>query len=276
MLPRLKSALAALPDGCPSEIIVVDDGSSDATLEVARGEDVITVAHPGKKGYGIAVLTGLKKARYPVIALIEADGSYPPEEIPRLVGAMADVDMVVGARTGPGQHEPLGDRLRRFCYRRLVEYTTGETVPDADSRLRVFKRDVALRFKHLLFRGYSFTTSLTLGMLGSGYFVEFIPISVGRRIGKARDRRLRDLLGAGQITLRMMTVFNPVKVFLPIAIGFFLLSVLFFVLMFVLRNSVAALLSGLSFISSVHFLSMGFLADLLIRVTRKLDEYKRQ
>ena len=199
------------------EILVVDDGSKDRTAEEARATGVRVVQHRQNRGYGEALKTGIRHARFERIAIIDADGSYPPQEIPRLAALLDDAEMVVGARTGPNAAIPLIRRPAKKALTMLASYLTGVTIPDLNSGLRLFRRALAIEFFDLLPSKFSFTTTITLAALNSGYLVEYVEVDYYARTGKSKIRPIQDTFNFTMLILRMTLIFRPLKVYLPLA-----------------------------------------------------------
>jgi glycosyltransferase involved in cell wall biosynthesis len=206
--------------GRPYEIITVDDGSEDGTAAAAEEFDgpVKVLRHRSNRGYGAALKTGIRHARYNTICITDADGTYPNVMIPQLLAGLADggSDMVVGARTGGNVVLPLVRRPAKWVLGRLASYVVGENIPDMNSGLRAFRRDVAERMFDVLPDGFSFTTTITVAMLTNGYLVAYEPIDYHARIGRSKIRPIRDTLNFVQLILKMGLYFAPLKVFLPL------------------------------------------------------------
>jgi len=212
----LKASLDA--SGVPFEIIVVDDGSRDATLEVARGLDVRVVAHPTNRGYGAALKSGIRAASGEHILICDGDGTYPPESIPGLLSRIDGNDMVVAARIGPSVDIPLPRRLAKGVLRRLAIYLSESHIPDLNSGLRVFRREAAMDYFPILPSGFSFTTTITLAMLCNDQSVVYIPINYSKRTGRSKIRPVRDTLNFLILIMRTILYFNPLKIFLPVSL----------------------------------------------------------
>ncbi|MGC3990947.1 MAG: glycosyltransferase family 2 protein [Chthoniobacteraceae bacterium] len=196
------------------EIVVINDGSKDRTSEIARTLPVTLIEHPVNRGYGAALKTGLQHAKYDYILIADADGTYPLEDIPKLCADATTYDMVVGARTGDVVQIPLIRRPGKWIITRLAEYLSQQDIPDLNSGLRVFRKDVALRFLTLYPDGFSFTTTITLSMLTNHYRVKFVPINYHRRIGKSSIKP-SDFINFTILIIRICAYFKPLNVFVP-------------------------------------------------------------
>jgi glycosyltransferase involved in cell wall biosynthesis len=214
------------PAGLDYEILVVDDGSVDRTAEIAAESGVRVLSHGGNRGYGEALKTGIQHAAHEWIAIIDADGSYPAEQIPELTRHLARADMVVGARTREGAAIPLIRRPAKKFLTWLASYLTGTKIPDLNSGLRIFRRRLALEFLHLLPSGFSFTTTITMCALNNGYVVQYVPIDYLPRTGSSKIRPLQDTLNFLLLILRMTLLFHPLKIFLPLGLFFFLTALI--------------------------------------------------
>lgn len=198
------------------EITVVDDGSTDGTAERVQQQDgVRLLQHYSNRGYGAAIKTGIRQAHHDWIAIIDADGTYPPSAIPLLLAESDGYDMVVGARMG--EDIPLVRRPAKWFLARLAEYLAETRIPDLNSGLRVFRKDIALSYFNILPSRFSFTATITIAFLSDHYLVKFVPIAYHRREGKSKISPVQDTLSFVQLILRTVMYFNPLKVLLPVS-----------------------------------------------------------
>jgi glycosyltransferase involved in cell wall biosynthesis len=216
--------LAGVVGPVGGEIVVVDDGSTDGTAAVLD-ELERTTAVPGLRvvhnernlGYGAAIKTGVRRALADLIVIIDADGTYPCNRIPELVGAAHDADMVVGARPVGGEGQPFLRRIAKGILRAHCSWLVGQRIPDMNSGLRVFRKHIFDRYFKILPDGFSLTTTVTVAMMRGRYSVIFVPIGFADRVGRSKIRPVRDTLGFAQLILRTGMYFAPLRVLMPLA-----------------------------------------------------------
>jgi glycosyltransferase involved in cell wall biosynthesis len=219
-LEHLQSILKSVP--CQSEIIVVNDGSTDHTGKILQQYPTIQVIHHGiNRGYGAALKTGIRYAKYSIIAITDGDGTYPNERIPDLVKLANQADMVVGARIGANVRYSRIRKIPKWFLVRFAQWVTKYRIPDLNSGMRVFRKPVVERFLTILPDTFSFTTTITIAMLTNNYIVHYEPIDYYHRVGKSKIKPIRDTLGFIQLILRMGVYFAPMRIFFPVASLFF-------------------------------------------------------
>ena len=207
---------------CKYEILVVNDGSTDGTRDVLQSRtDIKLIEHNRNRGYGAALKTGIRYAKYPLIVITDADGTYPNERIPELVMLAMQADMVVGSRTGENVRYSNLRKIPKWFLVRFAEWITDCNIPDLNSGLRVFRKSVAERFLTILPDTFSFTTTITVAMLTNNYIVRYVPIDYHYRVGKSKIKPIRDTIRFMHLILRTGVYFAPLRVFMPVAFVFF-------------------------------------------------------
>lgn len=253
--------------GLTHEVLVIDDGSQDKTAEIAQQQKGVTVlSHRQNKGYGAALKTGIRHAKYDLICITDADGTYPNDRIPELVNRLNEegYDMIVGARVGENVHIPLLRRPAKWGLRKLANGVAGEPIPDLNSGLRVFKREVALRMFGILPEKFSFTTTITLAMITNQYLVDFVPIDYFARVGKSKIRPIQDTLNFTTLVLRIALYFAPLKFFMPLSLLLFVFGIGWGLFTFYL-GQLADVSTLVIILTAFQVAMVGFLAELINR-----------
>lgn len=209
--------------GAWHEILVIDDGSRDATAAHAEAAGARVLRHPYNKGNGAAVKSGIRAATGEYVLVIDGDGQHSPADATRLVSRLGEYDLVVGARSNATQAGP-ARRAGNAILNWLASYLTEREIPDLTSGFRGARRQGLLEFFHLLPNGFSTPTTTTLAFIKAGYNVAFEPVQARGRQGASKIRFARDGVKFLLILVRVITIFSPFRIFLPIAGASFLLG----------------------------------------------------
>ena len=258
------------------EIIVIDDGSFDGTYEILKNRnDIKLVRNPYNKGYGYSIKKGIMAATGGIVAITDADGTYPIESILLMVKKLEEgYDLVIGKRGNLKTFDPFIKKLSRFLFKQIAQFVAGERILDVNSGLRVFRRDVILKYMVNTSSGFSFSLSTTLIFILEGLSVYYYPIEYRPRIGKSKIKYLRDTLRSAQILVETITLYNPIKIFILVA-G--LISALGFIVLLipVFSNLLNSSFGIIGFVIlqgiSLYTFSLGLIAFLLKKFTKEKD-----
>jgi glycosyltransferase involved in cell wall biosynthesis len=250
------------------EIVVVDDGSTDNTADIARSFPVKIFSHSVNKGYGASLKTGIRKASGDYVIMMDSDGQHDPKYLPKIAGMLASHEMVIGTRSEASfqvKNRQVGKRLIKWVGEFLVE----QKLPDYNSGYRGFNRSLIYGMLHIMPNGFSFSTTSTLAFLKEGYSIGTLPIDVAPRKGRSSNVRfIKDGSKTMMLILRIIMLFNPLKIFLPSSIVIFLAGNLYGVYGYILTQRFSNGAIVLSILGMFLFF-IGLVADQISILNRK-------
>ena len=249
-----------------AEIIVVDDGSSDATASLCQQHGIRCIRHLYSKGNGAAIKSGCRHADGEAIVFMDADGQHTADDIHALIHKYdLGFDLVIGARNAKS-HAGIGRLIANTLYNRFASYMVNQTVPDLTSGFRMVSREKFMQFLHLYPNGFSYPTTSTLAFYRCGYTVGFIPITANKRLGKSHIRPLRDGVRFFLILFRIGTLFSPLKIFFPISITLFSTGLVYYLYTYISDGRFTNM-GILLFITSVIVFLIGLISEQITFLT---------
>lgn len=254
---------ALQPTGIPFEIIVVDDGSEDNTMAEARASGAIVDSNQVNTGYGASLKRGIRQAQYEYVAIIDADGTYPARYLPPMLAMCRTQDMVVGDRGAAMKNVPMIRRPAKWLLNSLASFLAERRLNDLNSGLRVFRKSELVPFIPLLPQKFSFTTTITLCMSCNGKRMVYTPIEYGKRVGKSKIRPV-DFLNFIILVLRVIVLFNPLRIFIPLGLGLIGLGMIKFVYDLFIGNLSETTVFAL--LAAIMVWSLGLIADMISRL----------
>jgi glycosyltransferase involved in cell wall biosynthesis len=263
LLDTFDEKLKATGTDVQFEYVIVDDGSTDGSGDIPLRPGMQVVRHEFNRGYGAALKSGIRAATHDWILIIDADGTYPVDKIPDLVREAEHCDMAVGARIGQNVSHSIVRRVAKWPIHKLADYLVNRHIPDLNSGLRMFKKDLAMRYMRLFPDGFSFTSTITLALMADGWRVRYITIDYYKREGQSKVKPIKDAINYFTLVMRMILFFNPLKIFLPLSFTLFLATVgsLGYDLYLANVNERTLIL----FVGFLQMTLLGFLADLVNR-----------
>ncbi len=242
------------------EILLINDGSTDNTKEIAEAHGARVISHPYSMGNGAAIKTGARNANGDVIVFMDADGQHNPADIPKLLKKMEQgYDMVVGARK-PSSQASLPRRYANAFFNLFASLMTGHNIEDLTSGFRAVKAQEFRKFLYLLPNGFSYPTTSTMAFFRSGFPVAYIPIECGKREGQSHIRLVNDGMKFFIIILRIGALFSPMRLFLPISGSIFMMGVSYYTYTY-LTSGRFTNMSALLILSSVIIFMIGILSE---------------
>lgn len=270
LLPQLE------PFSKGTQVLIVNDGSIDNTLEVCQEFPVQVVSHPYAKGNGAAIKTGARAAKGDVLVFLDADGQHKPEDIPALLEKFSEgYDMVVGARQA-GSHAGVHRAAANDVFSRFATWMVQQPVEDLTSGFRVVDAKKFRKFMYLLPNGFSYPTTITMSFFRAGFNVGYVPIQTLRRVnGRSHIRPIRDGIRFLLIIIKIGTLYSPQKLFIPISAGFFLGGLLYYFYTFLTADRFTNM-SALLFISAILTFLVGIVSEQISALHYKgIDDARR-
>ena len=252
-----------------AEIIVVDDGSTDKSVDIIREEAVVCIRHSSNKGYGAALKTGVRRSKYGLIAIIDADLSYPADALLGLVKKMDEYDMVVGSRDPNNANISFMRKFAKCFLNLLANYLVGFKVPDLNSGFRVIKKSILEEYLHIMPNGFSFTTTITLAAITGGYSVYYMPVNYKKRSGNSKIKPIPDTFRFINLILTTIIYFRPLRVFMPLSIVILIADITVALYTKIILGRIWDITVILLFVLSVQVWMLGMVADLIVRRSSK-------
>lgn len=260
LVKLLPGLVELFPDN--AEIIIVDDGSSDNTVEVCSEYNIKVISHPYSKGNGAAVKTGARTATGDVLVFMDADGQHRPEDIALLTTTLEQgYDMVVGARNF-SSHASILRYVANIFYNYVSRWMTGHKILDLTSGFRAVRASVFNRYLYLLPNGFSYPTTITMAVLRNGYSLGYVPITLNKRTGNSHLRIFHDGIRFLLIIFKIGTLYSPLKLFFPISLLLSLLGVINYLYTYI-NDGRFTNMSALLFISATLVFLIGLVSEQL-------------
>ena len=256
-----------------SEIIIVNDGSTDKTREILEKCDVKLINNPSNMGYGFSLKRGISEAKNETIVITDADQTYPFDAVPDMLKIKKEgFDLVVGARTGKYYRQSLFKSMLRRLLKKLIELVTEKKVEDVNSGLRVFDKSLVMKYFPRLCNTFSFTTSQTLAYLMNNHFVTYIDIQYNKREGKSKVKLFRDSLISLKYILESCVYYNPLKIFTLLSVILIFLSIIGFLFSHFAHIHAGYILGIGGLLLSIVVFAIGLLAVILKQIMDKKYE----
>ncbi|MEM0911838.1 MAG: glycosyltransferase family 2 protein [Pseudomonadota bacterium] len=255
-------------DDVVAEVIVVNDGSTDETAEVANAAGATVVSHPYSKGNGAAIKSGARAANSDIIVFMDGDGQHKASDIPRLLDELErGYDAVVGARDNTSQASA-GRSIANNFYNRLASYMTGQSVKDLTSGFRAVRAEKFREFLYLYPNGFSYPTTSTMAFFRAGYSISYIPIVAEKRIGNSHISPIKDGVRFLLIIFKIGTLYSPLKIFVPVSLTVFLIGISYYAYTFITASRFTNM-SALMFTTALIIFMVGLVSEQITNLMYK-------
>jgi len=265
---RVLDGLLPMADTNGWEVIVVDDGSTDATTKVADQNGVKVITHPYNRGYGSSLKTGIGAATAEIVVFMDSDGQHEQGDIPRLLEHIDDHDVVIGQRV-KGSHRLWTRRPGKWLLGKIANFLTGRKIPDINSGLRAYQKDLLLKLIHLMPDGFSFSTTSTVAYYSMNFRVKYIPIKTKQRTGKSSVNQIKHGCETILLMLRLIVLFNPLKVFMPVSMTLIIMGLAYQIYIICLTGLHVEGGAIVSLIAGIQTFLFGLMIDQISSVRRE-------
>jgi glycosyltransferase involved in cell wall biosynthesis len=256
------------------EVLVIDDGSEDDTFAAASSTGVRVIKHARNLGYGAALKSGIRAAQTAFVAMFDADGQHRPEDLAEMLQLAPSCDAVIGARTGES-YQVTSRKPGKWVLAKVANQLVGQRIPDLNSGLRIIRRDVILRYLHLLPNGFSASTTTTICLLQRGYEVVFHPIRTRERVGKSTVKQIRDGFNTLFLMIRLIVLFKPLRFFLPPSVILVVTGLVYGLALALIRRRGIPTLALLMVMTGFIATMFGLLADQISSLRKEMFERDR-
>ncbi len=251
------------------EILVVDDASTDKSVEIAKSKNVKVIERPINRGSGAARKTGIINAKGKIIVMLDGDETYNANDIPKMLSHFPKYDQVNGARTKEKGTIKVFRVPAKWFIRKLACYLSNTNIPDLNTGLKAFKKNIMMKYLWVIPDGFSCVTSMTLAFLTNGHPIKYIPTTYCKRIGKSKFHPIKDTLQYFQTVIRMIIYFNPLKIFVPVGLLLFFSGIIILFCSYFFAPAVMDITTIILIVSSFQILAIGMIADLVVKSKNK-------